>query len=45
VIVANEAPAELVAVFDDAPEPQRHVVGMPLARFVHRGRAVTVYRR
>jgi hypothetical protein len=45
VIVAGEAPAELVAVFDDAPEPQRHAAGALLARFVHRDRAVTVYRR
>jgi hypothetical protein len=45
VIAVGEAPAELVAVFDDAPEPQRHAAGTPLARFVRGDRAVTVYRR
>jgi hypothetical protein len=44
VIVAGQEPAELLAVFDDAPGAERFATGMPLARFVHGSRAVTVYR-
>jgi hypothetical protein len=45
VIEPGPAAAELIAVFDDVPERDRFAAGRPVARFVHGGRAVTVYRR
>lgn len=45
VVLAGREPAELMAVFDDAPGAELHRTGAPLARFVHGARAVTVYRR
>jgi len=44
VIQAGAGPAELIVVFDDAPERARFATGAIVARFVEGARGVTLYR-
>jgi phosphatidylglycerophosphate synthase len=44
VLLAGDGPADLIAVFDDAPDAERWRSGALVARFVEGGRGVTVYR-
>lgn len=45
VLLAGDGPAELTAVFDDAPDADRWRQGTLAARFVEGERGVSVYRR
>lgn len=44
VLLAGTGAAELIAVFDDAPEAERWRTGTRVARFTEKNRSVTVYR-